>query len=252
MTVNVSELDVRVRDVPGSLPRKYAFQKSIYNTVAAACRETRGCEAVTSWGFTDAHTWIDAAFGLDEPLQFDANYVKKPAYFGEMDGLDKVIDAPPSADIMNLVDNPSFETNVDGWVAWGATIAVDPGVAHAGTQSAIVTNRTATFQGPVYTLTNDVQTGDNYTATAWVQIATTDPVILTTKTVCDSTTTFSNIAQAAGVPGQWVQLSGTVVAPSCNLTELDVYVNGAARRRRDIIIDDVFVPATRSPPRMPT
>ena len=34
------------------------------------------CEAITFWGFTDAHTWISG----DRPLLFDARYMQKPAY----------------------------------------------------------------------------------------------------------------------------------------------------------------------------
>jgi endo-1,4-beta-xylanase len=39
------------------------------------------CEAVTFWGFTDAHTWLRG----DTPLLFDASYRPKPAYFGVID-----------------------------------------------------------------------------------------------------------------------------------------------------------------------
>ena len=41
------------------------------------------CEAVTFWGFTDAHTWMSG----DRPLLFDAQYQPKPAYYGVLDAL---------------------------------------------------------------------------------------------------------------------------------------------------------------------
>jgi endo-1,4-beta-xylanase len=41
------------------------------------------CEAVTFWGFTDAHTWISG----DRPLLFDAHYAPKPSYYGVLDAL---------------------------------------------------------------------------------------------------------------------------------------------------------------------
>jgi GH35 family endo-1,4-beta-xylanase len=43
------------------------------------------CHAVTFWGFTDAHSWIDAQFGADDPLLFDEQYFAKPAFFGVLD-----------------------------------------------------------------------------------------------------------------------------------------------------------------------
>jgi len=42
---------------------------------------------VTFWGFTDAHSWVDQAFGPDDPLLFDDSYRAKPAYYGVLDAL---------------------------------------------------------------------------------------------------------------------------------------------------------------------
>ena len=47
---------------------------------------TPGCESLTTWGFTDAHSWIDGTFGADDPLPFDDNYARKPGYYGMVDG----------------------------------------------------------------------------------------------------------------------------------------------------------------------
>jgi GH35 family endo-1,4-beta-xylanase len=44
---------------------------------------------VTFWGFTDAHSWIDAQFGADDPLLFDDQYGAKPAYSGVFDALSR-------------------------------------------------------------------------------------------------------------------------------------------------------------------
>ena len=82
LQVNLSELDVRVRDVPGDAATKLQRQRQVYRDVVAACVAVPRCEAVTLWGFTDAHSWIDAAFGADDPLPFDEQYRAKPAFFG--------------------------------------------------------------------------------------------------------------------------------------------------------------------------
>jgi endo-1,4-beta-xylanase len=82
LKVNVSEMDVRVRDVPGDAAAKLARQRQVYHDVVAACLSVPRCEAVTLWGFTDAHSWIDTAIGADDPLPFDEQYRAKPAFFG--------------------------------------------------------------------------------------------------------------------------------------------------------------------------
>ncbi|HEY8233914.1 MAG TPA: endo-1,4-beta-xylanase [Vicinamibacteria bacterium] len=85
LQVNISEMDVRVRDVPGDAAAKLARQRQVYRDVVAACLAEPRCEAVTFWGFTDAHSWIDGFFGPDDPLPFDDQYRAKPAFFGVQD-----------------------------------------------------------------------------------------------------------------------------------------------------------------------
>ncbi len=82
LQVNLSEMDVRVRDVPGDTATKLQRQRQVYRDVVAACLAVPRCEAVTLWGFTDAHSWIDSFFGADDPLPFDEQYRAKPAFFG--------------------------------------------------------------------------------------------------------------------------------------------------------------------------
>lgn len=85
LQVNISEMDVRVRDVPGDSAAKLERQRQVYRDVVAACVAEPRCEAVTFWGFTDAHSWIDGFFGADDPLPFDEQYRAKPAFFGVQD-----------------------------------------------------------------------------------------------------------------------------------------------------------------------
>jgi endo-1,4-beta-xylanase len=81
--VNISEMDVRVGDVSGTLAQKLDAGRIAYHDVVAACVAEPTCDAVTFWGFTDAHTWIDAYFGPNNyPCLFDTSYQKKPAYAG--------------------------------------------------------------------------------------------------------------------------------------------------------------------------
>jgi endo-1,4-beta-xylanase len=83
LSVNISEMDVRIRDLPS--PTKLETQKLVYHTIVGVCVEEPRCDAVTFWGFTDAHSWIDAQYGADDPLLFDDQYGAKPAYYGVLD-----------------------------------------------------------------------------------------------------------------------------------------------------------------------
>jgi endo-1,4-beta-xylanase len=88
LDVNISEMDVRIRDLPGDLAARLEVQRRVYHDVVAVCRAEPRCQAVTLWGFTDAHSWIDTVFGADDPLLFDEQYQYKPAYLGVRDALE--------------------------------------------------------------------------------------------------------------------------------------------------------------------
>ena len=81
LLVNISEMDVRVRDLPTAT--RFEVQKSVYHSIVRVCVDEPRCDAVTLWGFTDAHTWISG----DDPLPFDAQYAAKPACYGVLDAL---------------------------------------------------------------------------------------------------------------------------------------------------------------------
>ena len=87
LQVNISEMDVRIRDVAGDQAARLLRQRQVYRDVIAACVTVSRCEAVTFWGFTDAHSWIDGSFGADDPLLFDEQYRVKPAFYGVEDAL---------------------------------------------------------------------------------------------------------------------------------------------------------------------
>ncbi len=86
LRVNISELDVQVRNIIGTRADKLALEKQIYHRVVAACAAVSACEAVTTWGYTDKYSWIDTTFGADDPLEFDESYARKPAYYAMVDG----------------------------------------------------------------------------------------------------------------------------------------------------------------------
>jgi endo-1,4-beta-xylanase len=78
-------MDVRIRDLPGTPQSKLDAQKAVYKSMVGVCVAEPRCDAVTFWGFTDAHSWIDAQYGADDPLLFDEQYAPKPAFYGVFD-----------------------------------------------------------------------------------------------------------------------------------------------------------------------
>ncbi len=77
LRVEVTELDVPLGG-GAPLDQQLAAQAQVYAQIAAACQQVAACGGITTWGFTDASTWL----GTDQrPLPFDADYKPKPAFF---------------------------------------------------------------------------------------------------------------------------------------------------------------------------
>jgi endo-1,4-beta-xylanase len=86
LTVNISEMDVRVSKLEGSL--RLTAQRQIYHDIIAAALSEPAFDGVWLWGFTDRHTWVSSFYYDDEPLIFDEYYMRKEAYFGLRDALE--------------------------------------------------------------------------------------------------------------------------------------------------------------------
>lgn len=83
LIVHISEMDVRINNASGSDQARLEAQRAAYRDVVGVCMMEPRCEAITFWGFTDAHTWLTG----DRPLLFDAQYQPKPAFYGVLDAL---------------------------------------------------------------------------------------------------------------------------------------------------------------------
>jgi GH35 family endo-1,4-beta-xylanase len=87
LLVNISEMDVRIRQSPGDLATRLGAQRRVYRDLVAVCVSEARCDGITFWGFTDRYSWIDSFFGPDDPLLFDEGYGAKPAAYGVEDAL---------------------------------------------------------------------------------------------------------------------------------------------------------------------
>ena len=79
LDVAITELDVRI-PIPASAA-DLATQAATYAVARDACVGAANCRSITTWGFTDKHSWIPYFFtGFGAALPWDANLAPKPAY----------------------------------------------------------------------------------------------------------------------------------------------------------------------------
>lgn len=166
--------------------------------------------------------------------------------------VDKLVFSAPTSSAKNLVTNGTFESGTSGWFTWnGGTLSAATDRTHGGGQSLRVANRSN--NAPAATdLTSLVKPGTNYPFSLWASITNADgsgqAVNVTQATSCKAadgtvSTSWTWIAGPTTLVGSatpaWVRLSGTVAVPNCTLTQLQIYVEGAAGA--DLYIDDVQV-----------
>jgi endo-1,4-beta-xylanase len=248
LSLNVSELDVQVRNVIGTRADKLALQKQIYHRVVAACVATPACEAVTTWGFTDRYSWIDSTFGDDDPLEYDEALARKPAYFAMVDGFVGLpADAPSVAP--NLIANASFEAGADGWFGFGIPSIAQDEQEHTGRKAGLAAGRSDTWQGAAIDVSSQVLPGWVYDASAFVSIrgAATDAVRLSAMITCQGqAATFSTVDADSASAGSYVGLSGALSIPLCTAPQVVLYVEGPAAGV-SILVDDVALRGRSEP-----
>lgn len=106
LKVAITELDV-ITDPDD--PLAFDRQADAYAAIASACLAVAACEELTTWGISDATTWLDQQ-GIyrtpTRPLLFDDDYQPKPAYEALAEALaagrppqpPPVVDTPPAAE----------------------------------------------------------------------------------------------------------------------------------------------------------
>jgi len=230
LRVNISELDVRIANAVGDLATRLAIQRQVFHRAVAACVQVAGCESVTTWGFTDLDSWIDATFGPDDPLELDEQYRRKPAYYGMIDGFMAVPVDPPGTP-PNLIANGSFEIGSDGWAASGGRLSTSRRTAHTGERSARVTDRTEASHGAVYDARSVASRNTSYDVSAWVRIsgAASDRVTLTATTRCiGGADTVTALATATATDAAWLPLGGELTTPDCIADDIALGLSGPA------------------------
>lgn len=242
LKINVSELDVRISDLPWDKATNLAIQRQVYHRVVSACMRVRACESVTTWGISDRYSWIDYTFGADDPLIWDDSYNVKPAYYGMLDGFMGI--RPERLDAMpNLIANSNFEAGFDGWTSWSATLERTRHDIGHGRSGLKVADRTDTWNGAVYDLTGVLRGAQTYDASVWVRLegAKSDNAAFSAKLRCaGGSDQYFDMATGTARAHKWTRLRGELTTPDCDLEEAVVYVAGPAAGV-DLIIDRASV-----------
>jgi endo-1,4-beta-xylanase len=245
LSVNISELDVRTREVPGTRAQRRAAQAIAYQEVASACATTSACEALTLWGFTDAYSWVDEYFGADDPLPFDEQYAKKPAYAGLRAGLSGTR-LQASA---NLVPMGNCESET-GWsvFAGGSLSLVSAG---RNGNACKVSGRTQAYHGPSLALTGKAQQGDTLRVTAYARLSIAGSVRMTLKKAePGKEDEYLSLASGAADSSGWTLLSGNVTMGWQTVpSELVLYFESPAvgSTYASLFVDDVTVQVLSRP-----
>ena len=81
--VYVTEFDVNMNNVSGSLSDKEQKEANIYYQMMSACIESKVCHSFSILGITDRETWYNYMGTTPNamPLPFDKNYNPKPAFY---------------------------------------------------------------------------------------------------------------------------------------------------------------------------
>jgi len=92
--IELTEIDVPVGEIAGTLEQKLAAQKELTRGIVRACLAVKLCTGMTFWGLTDRHSWLSTpewaptrGKGPHLPLPFDENYRPKPMRAGILEAL---------------------------------------------------------------------------------------------------------------------------------------------------------------------
>lgn len=94
LDIELTEIDVPLGELPGTMEQKLAAQKELMRGVVRACLAVPRCTGMTLWGLTDSHSWLKSpewshlrGNGPHLPLPFDESYGAKPMHAGILEAL---------------------------------------------------------------------------------------------------------------------------------------------------------------------
>jgi hypothetical protein len=155
----------------------------------------------------------------------------------------------------NVFADPSFESGTNGWSCLGpCVVSLADDDAHTGTASLFVTNRAQDWNGPAYDITDLVAPGATYQIRGWLRRASQNAedagplsqqslrITVQRKCVTDPAEGYFEPLGVGELQADWGELSGTLEAPTCELTKLVVFFEGPPADV-DLYLDDVSLAA---------
>lgn len=135
------------------------------------------------------------------------------------------VDAARAATDVGL--DADFESTLGAWGVNGdgaATVAITPDDPHSGQGSALVSGRTASWNGLSANVSTALTAGTDYTVDAWVKMAAGQPestVRLSLAHAAAGTTQYATVATVAGVgSGTWAEVKATFSMPQADSATL--------------------------------
>jgi len=101
LKVFITEMDVDLHNIPGTIEERLKFQAGAYRDMLAACIASGVCVSFTTWGIGDANSWLTCSdsWCMNEPdaapLLFDEDYRPKPAFIAVRDLLKNTLPEAP-------------------------------------------------------------------------------------------------------------------------------------------------------------
>ncbi|MBQ1518245.1 MAG: endo-1,4-beta-xylanase [Ruminococcus sp.] len=254
--VQITELDVSLEKGKYSLQDQADKYKAIFKAAMDWNKnpQSKGrVKAICMWGLYDKLSWIGAE---NKPLLFDDNIKPKLAYntligmipqsqWGSGGGASDVPAADAQPDKNGYFFHNEFESSTEGWESRGsAELMVSGRKGYNSTQSLLVKDRTASWNGAAYTLDDTAfKPGNVYsfsTNVTYFDGDDTDKFYLKLQyTGSDGKTKYASIAEADGIKEQWVQLANSSYKIPSDASDMVIYVE-TAETTNNFYIDEAI------------
>jgi endo-1,4-beta-xylanase len=80
LPVHITEIDINLTGIAGTLEERLALQSQIYSDMLSACLDSGVCKSFSVWGFGDKYSFLERYYEDADPTLFDDALQPKPAY----------------------------------------------------------------------------------------------------------------------------------------------------------------------------